>query len=292
MLDQNIGRPSLNELGTLGHQQLIERGDTMHGVVLVPNSRRDILWLNSIYEMNCTNWNDVVGHWANPPFSSSSDAPTAGAYVNLGGIFASPPVAVAVSESRLDVFGLGTDYAVYHKTFDASITDPASQWTPAWERLGGNFMSTPAVVSTGAQQIDVFGLGIDQGMVHSSWNGIAWSDWDELGGCFSSPPVVLPTATGTFDIFARAIDYKLYHLAYDPTTQTDWKILGGGLLGEPVAAVVCGCCEGGPCAGFSGFPGSSFFMGLTRGAARPAAVSVLFLRCGPWAVLRSLFCRP
>ena len=97
-------------------------------------------------------------------------------------------------------------------------------------------MSTPVVVSTSAQQIDLFGLGIDQGMVHISWNGTAWSDWDELGGCFSSPPVVLPTATGTFDIFARAIDYKIYHLAYDPTTQTDWTILGGGLLGEPVAA--------------------------------------------------------
>lgn len=208
----------------------------MHGVVLVPNNRRDILWLNSIYEMNYTNWNDVVDHWANPPINSSSDAPAAGAYVNLGGIFASPPVAVALSESRLDVFGLGTDYAVYHKTFDASIANPASQWTPDWERLGGNFMSTPVVVSTGAQQIDLFGLGIDQGMVHISWNGTVWSDWDELGGCFSSPPVVLPTATGTFDIFARAIDYKLYHLAYDPTTQTDWKILGGGLLGEPFAA--------------------------------------------------------
>ncbi len=105
----------------------------MHGVVLVPNSRRDILWLNSIYEMNYTTWDDVVGHWANPPFSSSSDAPTAGAYVNLGGIFASPPVAAAVSESRLDVFGLGTDYAVTTK-----LSTPQSQPRPASGHQAGS----------------------------------------------------------------------------------------------------------------------------------------------------------
>ncbi len=204
----------------------------MHGATLVPNTRRDILWLNSKLQMNHTNWNNIVGHWENPPLTSASDAPVAGAYDNLGGVFTSPPVAVPLTKNRLDVFGLGEDYAVYHKTYDATT----AVWTANWERLGGNFMSTPAVVSTSKSNMDLFGLGVDQGMVHIAWDGTAWSDWDELGGCFSSPPVVLPGAAGTFDIFARAIDYKLYHLAYDPAKQTDWKILGGGLLGEPVAA--------------------------------------------------------
>jgi hypothetical protein len=208
----------------------------MHGVFLVPNKRRDILWLNSRFEMNHTTWNDVVGHWQNPPLTSTSDAPLVGAYTDLGGIFASPPVAVETDGNHLHVFGLGTDYAVYRKSFDATNPSPAAQWTPNWERIGGNFMCTPVVVSTGPSRIDLFGLDIDQSMVHSTWNGTSWSAWDELGGCFSGTPIVLPTIDGKFDIFARAIDYKLYHLAYDPAVQTDWKILGGGLLGEPVAA--------------------------------------------------------
>ncbi len=205
----------------------------MHGVVLVPNTRRDILWLDSRFEMNYTTWSNVVGYWQN---QATTDAPLVGVHTNLGGTFASPPVAVETDGSHLHVFGLGTDYAVYHKTFDATIQGTLSQWTPNWERVGGNFMSTPVVVSTSAARIDLFGLGIDQSMVHASWNGTSWSDWDELGGCFTATPVVLPTSDGKFDIFARSLDYKLYHLTYDPAVQTDWNILGGGLLGEPVAA--------------------------------------------------------
>jgi hypothetical protein len=54
----------------------------------------------------------------------------------LGGIFTSPPAAVAWSSNRLDIFGLGTDKAMYHKAWDGS------RWHPSvtdWERLGGIF---------------------------------------------------------------------------------------------------------------------------------------------------------
>jgi hypothetical protein len=35
---------------------------------------------------------------------------------NLGGTFTTAPAAIALTPNRLDVFGLSTDYNVYHKT--------------------------------------------------------------------------------------------------------------------------------------------------------------------------------
>jgi hypothetical protein len=54
----------------------------------------------------------------------------------LGGIFASAASVVSRGVNLLDIFGLGTDSAVYHKAWDGS------EWLPSttdWERLGGLF---------------------------------------------------------------------------------------------------------------------------------------------------------
>jgi hypothetical protein len=37
----------------------------------------------------------------------------------------------------------------------------------------------------GANRLDVFGLGTDDGMYHKAWNGSNWSpSWESLGGTF------------------------------------------------------------------------------------------------------------
>ena len=54
----------------------------------------------------------------------------------LGGVFNSPPEAVAWGPNRLDIFGLGTDNQMFHKAWTGS------QWHPSqtgWEALGGVF---------------------------------------------------------------------------------------------------------------------------------------------------------
>lgn len=206
----------------------------MHGVALVPSIRLDVLWLDHNFAMNYHTWKDLDLIPDSPP-------------TNLGGTFTSPPVAVALGQDRLDVFGLGLDYALYHKVH-AAAAPVGEQWSPKWENLGGNFTSTPVVVSTGDNRIDLFGLGPDQGMLHRAWHGSAvagtsplpgsgkWFDWDELGGGFTSLPAVLPAASGAFDIFARGLDFMVYHATWTQGAPTDWQLLGGGLLGEPSAA--------------------------------------------------------
>jgi hypothetical protein len=191
----------------------------MQGVVMVPSSQRDIFWLDHNFAMYHSTWNDIFGV-----------APGVGVVDFWGGTFTSPPAAVLVGLNRIDVFGLGKDYAVLHISYDSS----SHSWS-AWENLGGNFTSTPVAASTGSNRIDLFGLGVDQGMLNRAWNGSSWTDWEELGGAFTSLPAILPGGSG-FDIFARGLDYMVYHQSWLPGSAGEWRLLGGPLLGAPVAA--------------------------------------------------------
>ena len=198
----------------------------MQGVILLPTSRSagpDIFWLDHDLAMYHSNWDNV---WGNPwqPVTIVADP--------LGGSFNTPPAAVSVGLDRLDVFGLGANYDILHKVYDAS----SSSWSPDWENLGGNLTSTPVAASTAGNRIDLFGIGFDQGMLHRAWDGSNWSDWEELGGGFTSLPVVLPAGSGGFEIFARGLDYMVYHMSWMPNVAGDWELLGGALLGAPAAA--------------------------------------------------------
>jgi len=186
----------------------------MRGAILVRGEKLHMLWLDGNLAMNHRTWEDLDLNPASHP-------------TNLGGTFTSPPAAVALGQNRLDVFGLGLDYAIYHRVYVASAI-VGHQWSPNWENLGVNFTSTPVVVSTTDSSIDLFGLGSDQGMLHRAWHGSPltgvstlpgpgrWSHWDELGGGFTSPPAVVPGKSGTFEIFGRGLDLMVYHAIWQP----------------------------------------------------------------------------
>lgn len=80
-------------------------------------------------------------------------------YEGLGGVFTSDVKSVSWSANRLDLFGLGTDSAVYHKSWNGA------QWS-GWEGLGGVFNSPLVAETWGPNALDVFGLGTDNGMYH------------------------------------------------------------------------------------------------------------------------------
>jgi hypothetical protein len=91
---------------------------------------------------------------------------------SLGGDFISTrpgrvtvgPGAASWASGRLDVFGIGTDSALYHKWFDNG------RWSD-WESLGGTCTSNPAAVSWGNNRIDCFVRGADHVMLHKWWDG-------------------------------------------------------------------------------------------------------------------------
>src|SRR5690348_15132797 len=103
--------------------------------------------------------------------------------------------------NRLDIFGLGTEKGMFHKTWDGNSIG----WIPSvldWESLYGKFNWSPAAVSWGPNRLDIFGIMNDE-MFHKSWDGssgwyppLATDDdptlgWESLGGKFNSWPVAV-----------------------------------------------------------------------------------------------------
>ncbi len=65
-----------------------------------------------------------------------------------------------LQSNRIDLFGLGLDYAMYHKRVWGVVdqSDPSP-----WQSLGGTFISAPSAVVWG-DRLDVFGLGTDHAL--------------------------------------------------------------------------------------------------------------------------------
>ncbi len=140
--------------------------------------------------------------------------------------------ALTATQPRLDMFGIGPDYAMYHKgRWGAAADDLGS-----WDSLGGAFTSSPSVLALDGH-IHVFGLGTDYSLLHRLFDGTTWSAaWEKLGGAFSSAATVVSWGPGHFDVFARGSDFTLRHRSFDNNTwSSDWQNLGESLASPPVA---------------------------------------------------------
>ena len=107
---------------------------------------------------------------------------------NLGGSFFSAVTAVTSSffgTNRIDIFGIGSDKALYHKAWTGTAWEPSGT---AWTKHYGSFGSEPAVASRGCNRLDIFGLAPAGDMSHQAWNGTGWApaiaSGESLGGSF------------------------------------------------------------------------------------------------------------
>jgi hypothetical protein len=106
----------------------------------------------------------------------------------------------------------------------------------AWELLGGEFSSGPAVASWSANRLDVFGRGMDFAVWQNSWNGTVWSGWGQISSNrITSDPAAVSRASGLIDLFARGTDNAMYHQAFDGSW-SGWTGLGGEFTSSPAAA--------------------------------------------------------
>ena len=76
----------------------------------------------------------------------------------------SPLSAVTWGIPRIDVFGLGTDHAIYHRVRNGNDWHPAA----SWDYLGGSCSSPPVAVSWGPHRLDIFVIGSDSAMYHKA----------------------------------------------------------------------------------------------------------------------------
>jgi hypothetical protein len=138
-----------------------------------------------------------------------------------------------VLTQRTDVFGLGNNYAMYHKRFwgvvDQNHLEP-------WESLGGAFTSTPAAITWADGRVDLFGVGLDHAMYTKTCADKQWtSDWLNLGGTFTSAATLVTRGPKLLEIFARGADFTLRSNHTDGASWFGWQNLGGALASPPVA---------------------------------------------------------
>ena len=147
------------------------------------------------------------------------------------GVFASGPAVASMAPNRLDVFGRGTDDALYTTSWTGAA------WTN-WNRLSSNrITSDPAAVSWGPGRIDVFARGTDNQMYTIFCNGSRWSDWGSVGnGQFNSGPGVASMDANRMDLFGRGTDDTLYAASWTGAAWTPWRQLSPNkIASDPVA---------------------------------------------------------
>lgn len=133
---------------------------------------------------------------------------------------------------RLDVFGLGLDYALYHKTFWGEFDQDDLS---SWRSLGGIFTSVPAAVAWGSR-LYVFGVGLDHAMYVKKLSGDQPTpDWVRLGGAFTSTASLVARGPSRLDLFVRGADFTLRGNHTDGESWFGWQNHGGELASPPVA---------------------------------------------------------
>jgi Uncharacterized protein conserved in bacteria (DUF2334) len=178
---------------------------------------------NATYQKNTSNVVNVTvkagaGEW--------------GTWASLDGQLTASPAAVSWADGRIDLFGRGTDNALWHRSYNNSA------WSD-WESLGGQLAATtgPAVSSQAAGQLDVFVIGTDQALWHRSYASGTWSTWESLSGQLTASPAAVSSANGHIDVFGRGTDNALWHRSYNNSAWSVWESLGGQLAATTGPAV-------------------------------------------------------
>jgi hypothetical protein len=102
-----------------------------------------------------------------------------------GTAFESVPAPVVLSPNRTDVVVVASNDHAYHKAL------VGTNWSPAWDDLGGPLNGAPQAASFAAGDTSVVGLGLDGQMYAANWSTSAavWTgntSWMSLGGKFET----------------------------------------------------------------------------------------------------------
>lgn len=134
-----------------------------------------------------------------------------------------------------------TAFEMCYKLHDSTDSRP-------WECLGGRFKSSPVIVSMDANTIDVFGLDVNNNVLHKCGTGsgteiTSWSppgtEWENMG-VFDSPPSAVSPAPNRIDVCATVASGAIYHNSCSSGvwryTTGNWKNVADSSSGAPVLA--------------------------------------------------------
>ena len=135
---------------------------------------------------------------------------------SIGGELADAPTAVSWAANRIDIFALGKNNRLWHKSWNGS------EWSEWMEDSVGEFSSTPTVASWGSDRLDVFIRGAGDQLWHKAWDGSEWSGWESLGGELASAPAAVSWSPNRIDVFALGRNNRLWHKVWATDQWSAW----------------------------------------------------------------------
>jgi hypothetical protein len=143
------------------------------------------------------------------------------------------------TDGRLELFGVGTDFALWHIW---QTVPGAGPWS-SWSSLSGVITSNPAVAVNKDGRLEVFGRGTDGALWHiwqTAPHAGPWSAWSSLGGGISSDLTVSSDLAGCLYVFVRGTDGALWYImqtAPGAAAWSAWISLGGSITSDPAVAL-------------------------------------------------------
>ncbi|GAA1873520.1 alpha-lytic protease prodomain-containing protein [Asanoa iriomotensis] len=156
--------------------------------------------------------------------------------------FAHPPTAVTNSRGGVEVYGVGTDGAVYRNAVAGAGPGGWSGWTTAGPCC---IVSRLSAVVDRFGRVNVFGLGTDNAVYvnrETAAGSGAWTGWTSMGTYLTSAPAAVRNSDGYLVVFAAGSDRNVFakeiiDIGPDTRQYSAWKALGGGpVVGELTAA--------------------------------------------------------
>jgi Papain family cysteine protease len=173
----------------------------------------------------------VLGIGANPFYGCSGVSIPHHGFQVLGGVLISNLAVGKNKDGRLEVFGRGTDNAIWHMW----QTAPNNGWS-GWASLGGNFTGDPVVASNADGRLEVFCRDNTNTLKHI-WQLLpnsGWGAWQALG-TITGNPAVGKNRDGRLEVFARNINGLLTHIwqVAPNSSWSPWQNFACQMLGSP-----------------------------------------------------------
>jgi len=170
---------------------------------------------------------------------------TPGQWENLRGTgyYKYHPAPVSWGGQRMDLFYMSKDKTCHYKNRDWGAKEEKYRQWGAWEDLGGDLDSAPAVCSRRYENMHVFCKGGDGQAWHRSYNnyrggGGGWGKWQAMGGKMRYEPSSCSWGEDHAAVYVSATDGQCWtRRYYEPRSDAgqwySWQNLGGYLYGPP-----------------------------------------------------------
>lgn len=163
-----------------------------------------------------------------------------GSWVELGpDVITGNPVGVSRAPGLVDVFFRLEDGFIYARSFDGVTSSGLRRVGAPFNNVGGpKFIGTPAVISRGPNQIEVFARAQDQTLHYAIWLNGSWAPFTQLRPeKIASNPAAVSWSPSRVDVFVRGTDDALYDLAWDGTQWVGYvQVRPNAFTGDPAVA--------------------------------------------------------